>query len=293
MIGRSVGGQRVMGADMKVKTDGCKPGDFIAVPLRRGGWAVALVVRQVIDDNGRPPHAFRTYGFGKLFDRCPTIEDALGLRVTDVVCLDYSSDFQVWAGVWPRLGALPEFSAADWPLPPCAGTVEAEYDEPGERLVVHVGHDSGDTSTVVGDATGEVILHNEYCQLPHRKGLGDAAWLALALNRAIHEHHPFHYYPVTEERMTIWKRVVHRIITHKPELAKVVGPWYTGVEAVAIEEQPSRASKAKTKAKATRKSAGARATASTAKGSGGKARTTKPSQNAAKKVRLRRGKASS
>ena len=59
MIGRSVGGQRVMGADMKVKTDGCKPGDFIAVPLRRGGWAVALLVRQVIDDNGRPPHAVR------------------------------------------------------------------------------------------------------------------------------------------------------------------------------------------------------------------------------------------
>ena len=50
MNGRSVGGQRVMGADMKVKTDGCKTGDFIAVPLRRGGWAVAMVVRQVIDD---------------------------------------------------------------------------------------------------------------------------------------------------------------------------------------------------------------------------------------------------
>lgn len=44
---------------MKVKTDGCKPGGFIAVPLWRGGQAFALVVRQVIDDNGPPPHAVR------------------------------------------------------------------------------------------------------------------------------------------------------------------------------------------------------------------------------------------
>jgi hypothetical protein len=278
---------------MRVKTSGCKPGDLIAIPLGLGGWAVALVVRQAMDDSKRPPHAIRTYGFGKLFDKCPTLEEAMGFRVTDAVCFDFSSDFQVWAGVWPKIGALPDFSEADWPLPPLAGTVEAEYGEPGERLVVHLGHDSGDTSTVVGDATGEVIRHDEYCQLPHRKGLGDAAWLAVALNRAIHEHHPFHYYPVTEERMNIWKRVVHRIITHKPELAKIGGPWYTGIEAVATEELLSRAANAKVKSKVPAKGARARTTAGTEKGSGGKARTTKAGKKNAKKVVARRRKEAS
>ena len=78
-------------------------------------------------------------------------------------------------------------------------------------------------------ATETFILHDEYYQIPHVKGLGDAAALSAALSRAIDEQHPWHYYPVTEERLAIWKRVMDRIIKHKPELAAVVGPWYTGL----------------------------------------------------------------
>jgi hypothetical protein len=41
-----------------------------------------------------------------------------------------------------------------------------------------------------------------------------------------------------------------RIIKHKPELAAVVGPWYTGIEVPeAVEEVPQRAPKAKAKTK--------------------------------------------
>jgi hypothetical protein len=286
---------------MKVKTSGCKPGDFIAVPLRRGGWAVALVVRQVMDDLNRPPHAIHTYGFGKVFDRCPTLLDAISLHVNDVVCVDFSSDYQVWAGAWPRLGSLPAFSTHDWPLPPRAGTVEAQYDEPGERLIVHLYADSGGSSVVVGDATGRLIDYDEYRQLPHRTGLGDAEGLSTALDMAIHEQHPFQHYPLNERRMDIWKRVVHRIIAHKPELAKIVGPWYTGVEAVAAEEVPSRAALAKPKSKVPAKGARARTAAGMAKGSGGKAKKptagetpleAKPSKpTSAKKTRAPRAKA--
>jgi len=99
-------------------------------------------------------------------------------------------------------------------------------------------------------ATETVILHDEYYQIPHVKGLGDAAALSAALSRAIDEQHPWHYYPVTEERLAIWKRVMDRIIKHKPELAAVVGPWYTGIEVPeAVQEvpQPPPKTRAKTK----------------------------------------------
>lgn len=283
-----------MGADMKVKTDGCKPGDFIAVPLRRGGWAIALVVRQAKLYSRRPPHQIVTYGFGTLFRELPTLVDALKLRITDAVCLDFSSDYQVWNGVWPCLGQLAGFSVHDWPLPPTAGTAGSGSHSPkGEELVVHVAADDRSGSEAVWDSAERFILHDEYCHLPHMKGLGDAVGLSSALDLAIHEHHPWHYCPVTEARLAVWKRVMDRIIRHKPELAKIVGKWYTGVEAVETEELPSRTSTAKTKAKATRKGAAARTAAAAAKGSRGKARMTKPSKKVTKKVRPRRGRASS
>ena len=124
------------------------------------------------------------------------------------------------------------------------------YSPRGEELVVHVKIECGGTSDVLWDATESFIVHDEYCQLPHLKGLGDAAWLPAALDMALHEQHPWHYYPVTEERLAIWKRVMDRIIKHKPELAAVVGPWYTGIEVPeAVEEVPQPAPKAKAKSK--------------------------------------------
>jgi hypothetical protein len=235
---------------MKFKTDGCKAGDFIAVPLKHGGWAVALVVRVVPYVSGRPPHAIYTYGFGKLFESCPTIEEAMRLRMTDTVCLDYSSGYQVWTGAWPRLGALPGFSRRDWPIPPRAGTAGMGYSPRGEELVVHVRFESDGTSDVLWDSTESFILYDEYCQLPHLKGLGDAAGLSASLDMALHEQHPWHYYPVTEERLAIWKRVMDRIIKHKPELAAVMGPWYTGIEVPeAGEEAPQPAPKTRARTK--------------------------------------------
>ena len=235
---------------MKFKTDGCKPGDFIAVPLVRGGWAVALVVRVVPYVSGRPPHAIMTYGFGTHFESCPTINDAMRFQITDAVCLDHSSGYQVWTGAWPRLGSMPWFAKRDWPLPPEAGSVGKGYSLRGDELIVHVSFDTGEKTEVFGDATETFIIHDEYCQLPQSKGLGDAAWLSAALSRAIHEQHPWHYYPVTEERLAIWKRVMDRIIKHKPELAAVVGPWYTGIEVPeAVEPVPESAPKKTAKLK--------------------------------------------
>lgn len=229
---------------MRFKTDGCQPGDLIAVPLDRGGWAVALVVRVVPYVSGRPPHAIHTYGFGRLFDSCPVLEQALAFRITDAVCLDYGSGYQVWAGSWPRLGSLPGFAQRDWPMPPKAGTVGPRYGKRGHDLTVHVTNGTGDGIEVFSDSSEQFVLFDEYSQLPHRKGLGDAAALSAALSLAIHEHHPWHYYPVTEERLTIWKRVMDRIIKHKPELAAVVGPWYTGIEVPeAVEPVPDSAPK--------------------------------------------------
>lgn len=48
--------------------------------------------------------------------------------------------------------------------------------------------------------------------LPNPACLGDAAVLSAALSRAIQEKHACHYYPVTEERLATWKRVMDRII---------------------------------------------------------------------------------
>ena len=115
---------------------------------------------------------------------------------------------------------------------------------------MHVSVNGGKTTEVLSDSTETFILHDEYRQLPHVKGLGDAAWLSVALDMALHEQHPWHYYPVTEERLAIWKRVMNRIIKHKPELAAVVGPWYTGIEVPEAEDAvPKTSSKARTKAK--------------------------------------------
>lgn len=152
------------------------------------------------------------------------------------------------------------------------------YSARGEELMLHVPLDTGAKSSVFWDATETFIIHEEYCELPQSKGLGDAAWLSAALSRAIHEQHPWHYYPVTEERLAIWKRVMDRIIKHKPQLAAVVGPWYTGIEVSEAEDAvPQPATKAEAKSKKP-----------TAAGSLAESETTKAA--AAKKARTRRAK---
>lgn len=86
-------------------------GDWIAVPLRNGGYALGLVGR--MDGQG----GIVGYFFGPRQREVPHLTDAHGLAPIDAILIRRFGDLELIRGNWPILGRLPGWDRNVWPLP--------------------------------------------------------------------------------------------------------------------------------------------------------------------------------
>lgn len=88
-----------------------REGDWFAVPLREGGYAIGLVARANRDG------VLLGYFFGPRRDALPSLADAQGLAPDDAVLVGKFGHLGLKQGKWLVLGRLEEWSRDAWPMP--------------------------------------------------------------------------------------------------------------------------------------------------------------------------------
>lgn len=87
-----------------------KEGDWFAIPLDGGGYAIGLIARM--------KHAgILGYFFGPRHRELPTINDAAKLGPSDAIERMIFGDLDLLNREWPVLGALPSWNRLRWPMP--------------------------------------------------------------------------------------------------------------------------------------------------------------------------------
>lgn len=90
-------------------------GDWFAVPLRNGGYAVGLIAR-----SGPSGKVLFGYFFGPKRDKLPTIDEVHGLTATHAILIGQFGDLGLLKGRWPILGGASRWEREAWPMPSLA-----------------------------------------------------------------------------------------------------------------------------------------------------------------------------
>jgi Immunity protein 26 len=114
-----------------------REGDWFAVPLRDGGFAVGVVAR------ANPQAALLGYFFGPRRDELPPLGDVRDLRPHDAILVGKFGHLGLTQGKWPILGRLDSWDRADWPMP-----VLVRYEELTGRSF-HVFYDDDDPAKLL------------------------------------------------------------------------------------------------------------------------------------------------
>jgi len=85
-------------------------GDWIAVPLRGGGYATGVIARM------KGMQLFG-YFFGPKRDDVPQLGELSGLGPDDAVLVGAFGGLGLKGGDWPVLGRFGNWDRADWPFP--------------------------------------------------------------------------------------------------------------------------------------------------------------------------------
>ncbi len=88
-----------------------REGDWFAVPLLDGGFAVGLIGR------ANPRGVLLGYFFGPMRSKVPKLEDVAGLRPDDAVLVRKFGHLGIVQGKWPLLGRLDGWNRLDWKMP--------------------------------------------------------------------------------------------------------------------------------------------------------------------------------
>lgn len=86
-------------------------GDWFAVPLREGGYAVGVVAR------ANPKAALLGYFFGPRRVDVPSLEDVADLKPADAVLVGKFGHLGLVQGKWPILGRLEGWDRTEWSMP--------------------------------------------------------------------------------------------------------------------------------------------------------------------------------
>jgi hypothetical protein len=89
-----------------------REGDWFAVPLPGGGYAVGLVARA-----SRIGKILLGYFFGPRRDEVPALSELLELQAGDAVLVDLFGDLSLYNREWPLLGSTPQWDRTRWPMP--------------------------------------------------------------------------------------------------------------------------------------------------------------------------------
>jgi hypothetical protein len=86
-------------------------GDWFAVPLRDGGFAVGVVAR------ANPKAALLGYFFGPRREAVPSLEELAALKASDADLVGKFGHLGLTKGKWPIIGRIPDWDRNDWPMP--------------------------------------------------------------------------------------------------------------------------------------------------------------------------------
>jgi hypothetical protein len=111
-------------------------GDWFAVPLRDGGFAVGVVARE-------PESCVAGYFFGPRCDELPTLNDVRDLRPHDAILVGKFGHLGLSQGKWSILGRLDIWDRAGWPM-----LVLVRYEELTGRSF-HVYYDDDDPAKLL------------------------------------------------------------------------------------------------------------------------------------------------
>jgi Immunity protein 26 len=131
-------------------------GDWFALPLREGGFAVGVVAR------ANPEEALLGYFFGPRRAELPSLADVADLKAADAVFVAKFGHLGITQGKWPLLGRLEGWRREDWPMP-----VFVRYEELTGRSF-RVFYDENDPSKLVRE---EQVSRGEAEQGPKDGGL--------------------------------------------------------------------------------------------------------------------------
>lgn len=120
---------------MKLTLNSYKEGQWFAVPLQDGGFALGLLARA----NPKTKIALG-YFFGRKFCNLPNIEDVRTFAPSDAILIARFGDQGIIDGKWPILGSDDAFRRQDWSVPKFARIdllnsergILIEYDSEGE-----------------------------------------------------------------------------------------------------------------------------------------------------------------
>jgi hypothetical protein len=88
-----------------------REGDWFAVPLQGGGFAVGLIAR------ANPGGVLLGYFFGPRRSGVPAMSDVAGLRPDDAVLVRKFGHLGIAQGKWPLLGRADGWDRREWPTP--------------------------------------------------------------------------------------------------------------------------------------------------------------------------------
>lgn len=146
-----------------------REGDWFAVPLRDGGFAVGLIAR------ANPRGVLLGYFFGPPHAEVPELEDTVGLKPADAVLIRKFGHLGIVHGDWTVLGQLDDWDRRDWPTP-----VFVRYEELTGRSF-RVYYDDDDPNRVLHE---EQVAPGEAEQGP-KDGLMGAGFAEAALTRLL------------------------------------------------------------------------------------------------------------
>ena len=106
-----------------------REGDVAAIPLKKGGYALAVIARVA-----KRGHIVLCYFFGTRFAELAEAVSAISvLRKGDAFAIARVGDPCLIDGSWPIIGSITPWERGLWPLP---GFVTGGY-LPGDKLLVH------------------------------------------------------------------------------------------------------------------------------------------------------------
>lgn len=164
-------------------------GALFQIPLRSGGYGIGLVART------SRIGLMLSYGFDRIYDVTPSIDQLQDLQPTDACNTQVLSDAAVTKKRWNVIGPLRCFQRAAWPNPPFRWI---------DRLIVYV----GPRFRLV--ELRDVVPQAELPAFPPDLGWGTATLLEVSLDMAIRERSPLHYFHVQETSVQRWTAVLAR-----------------------------------------------------------------------------------
>ena len=140
-------------------------GDWFAVPLRTGGFALGIIART------NPKGVLLGYFFGPRRNELPDLADSIGLLPAGAVLVGKFGHLGIRGGSWPLLGQGPGWERSAWPTP-----TFVRYEELTGRTF-HVHYDDADPARVMG----ETVVSPALAEQGPSDGLMGAGFVELRL----------------------------------------------------------------------------------------------------------------